>query len=86
MIETLKTKLKAKAVGTDKKFLIELISVAETSILNLAKVNHPRNTMKDLSDLKANLENVIVHSAVIVLTDENGTCELKDDEIKQLIQ
>ena len=86
MNDKLLTKIKNKAVGTDKEFLIDLISVAETSILKLTKVSHPENTITDLIDLKANLENVIVHSAVIVLTDENGTCELEDDEIKQLIQ
>ena len=86
MIETLKTKLKAKAEGTDKEFLLRLISEAENAKASLTKVNHPENASTDLADLKANLENIIIQSTVIIFTGKDGTCELEDEEIRQFIK
>lgn len=82
MIKKLATKLQDSAQGTEKEFLLNLIREADGALTKLPTIQNPTG---DIIDLKTNLEDVIVRSAIIICTGKDGDCRLTTNELHELL-
>lgn len=72
------------AKGTEKEFLADLINQAARAKENLGKLK--TKWEGDINDLQNNLSAVINQSFLIIMTDENDNCKLKEEELNQLAE